>query len=164
MTEALPPTIEGPAQRPRRPLRYLLFAGVAVLAIIGVLFLALLLWAMRGVTLAEEAGVAGRDFGTASTDVGCLAAAVERHTGGYSGHFSLDEAEFLRECLKVASPTEAFCENIPLPSDEDDSKEWYEARCAEAGIAVESCANLFSAQQYHCLERNSQSGRSEASG
>lgn len=164
MTETLPPTIEGPAQRPRRPLRYLLLAGVGVLALIGVLFVVLLLWAMRGVRLADEAGAAGRDFGAGSTDVACLAAAVGRHSGGYSGHFSLDEAEFLRECLKVASPTEDFCENIPVPSDEDASRAWYEARCAEVGIPVETCANIFSTQQYHCLERNSQSGRSKAPG
>jgi len=164
MTEAFPPPIDAPQRRPWRPLRYLLLGVVGIFAIIGVLFVALVVWGIRGAMLMDEAGAAGRKFGSGSSDVECFHAAVERHSGGYSDYFNLGEIEFLRECLTIALPTVSFCEGIPALSDAEGFKAWYEARCSEIDIPIETCFNLFEEQQYHCLERHTEPSQRRAPG
>ena len=156
MVESLPPPIEQRPKKQGRPGRHALLLLLGVLAVVGVVFVALLVFAFRAMEISEEAGVRGREFGVTGSDASCLQTAAQDLDVGWGGYFDQDEAAFLRECLKTASRTPLFCEGVPLPSDAEASQDWYATRGAEIGCPPDlPCNQLFGALQYHCLERGS---------
>lgn len=159
MTEqfpGLPPPIGSrpPRGRRRTGLRIAVFALVGVLALVGVSFIGLLVWAWRNVDRQERAEAEGVAFASHATDAGCLDETLRRVRVGDSW-LRLHDAAFLRGCLEGAEPSSGFCAGVPLPSDQEGGLEWRLARCeaAELGLDEGNCSSLLWPVQTYCVEQ-----------
>jgi hypothetical protein len=76
-----------------------------------------------------------QSFGRERQDQACLDEAIRRAAAGSRDMMgSLKNQVFLNDCLKVAVPTEAFCEGVPAETDVANRVQWSLARTQAAGI------------------------------
>jgi hypothetical protein len=131
------------------------FAGIGalgLLALVGVGFIAMLVWAWQLVEKSEIAQTEGEDFGRITNDQACLAKVVDLMETRQPWIVNL-EVEFLRACLKSASPMPGFCDGVPPPSNEEEGQSWRAEHCEALSLEETNCHMILSPVQYHCIER-----------
>ena len=151
----LPPPIDARPQRKRvAAVRIAALVLLCLLSLVGIAFIALLVWAWRGVEKQDEAELQGAAFGASATDEACLGETVRRVRASDTW-IRLAEGEFLRSCLQVATPSPQFCADAPMPFDRDRGHEWRLERCKSAGLELDdaNCSAIFWRVQNYCVDQ-----------
>jgi hypothetical protein len=140
----------------RNMLRIIGISIAGVLALIGVGFVVLLVWAWRGVDASEQAKIQGQVFGQEATDTQCLDAAIARFKAR-DGWIVHQEIEFMRGCLSSAQASVHYCDQVPLPSEEESWLQWSANRCASLEMEETDCRMILWPLLQHCTERRARS-------
>ena len=150
-----PPPIDHPRPRPRkrRFLRLTLVSVLGVLALVGVVFIALISWAWLATRDSDQAQEEGRVAGTGATDQSCLAQAISRIEDRQPSLAAFYEATFLSECLSVSRATDEFCVGVPDISDQEARAVFSESRCLPVSAGRMACYSLFFQVNAHCARR-----------
>jgi hypothetical protein len=139
-------------------LKWALWAIVALLALLGAVFLAIFVYTMVGASDTELAQAEGRTFGLGVTDTKCLPKALTILQERQPLLIPFYEASFLDACLDSSAPSEELCRGVPDPLDEEARMTWSEELCRESRATTIACSSLVSQIIFFCAERPSRPG------
>ena len=150
-----PPAIDATSPRRKpRVLRFLGFSILAALALAGLIFVSLMVWAFYEMGRVEAAQDDARAFAAHADEAACVAETVSR-LEACDGFVCGSEANyFIWECLRHGEPTEDFCRGIPDPEEEANDFEWAKDRCQTVQAEEGTCAAALYRIQQHCYDRH----------
>jgi len=132
-------------------LRFFGIGVISILSLVGVGFIVIVAWAWHFAEESEVAEAQGADYGRITNDQACLTKVVDMVHPEKPWIVNL-EVEFLRACLRSASPMPGFCDGVPPPSNEEIGKSWRLERCQALSLEEVECHMILSTIQYHCVE------------
>lgn len=153
---SLPPPIDArPRRSPRKLLRRIGFLILCILAVLGLLSAAIVVWAVRSGPEIERAQEEARAFSASATDDACLSKAISKLESRWLSWLPTVEVTFLSTCLAASTRTPEFCSTVPALGDDNQSATWLNDSCTPFKGDEIGCQQLMSLVQVHCSERES---------
>jgi len=96
---------------------------------------------------------AAEQLGETANEDACLKEALARGKGKNVITGTASVSIFLATCLRKASPSPGFCDQVPDRQDKEGSRAWIEAKCKELGQNSITCGAALGGVIAHCQNR-----------